>query len=112
RFNGKKRKLEYGASSEREISTAVPSGPAAVMLYDEHGMCRVLANDVDVPGPEGARLTHQLVAMFERCGAQVIVDRSPAGKHHVYLPLRDRLGVNEAVRLVKAIARRFPGVDV
>lgn len=110
-WNGRRRKWEYRARDEQHLTASVPNGPAAVMLYDAQGQCQTLVADVDVTGTEGQALTHAIVALMERCGARVIVDRSPAGKHHVYLPLRDGLSVEDAGRIAKALARRFPGVD-
>lgn len=66
---------------------------------------------MDVPGVAGVELLDRVVVLLERCGARVVVDRSPAGKHHVYVPLREGLSVAEAGSLAKALARRFPGVD-
>ena len=112
RRNGRRGgKWEYSARSERALTAAVPSVPAAVMLYDERGSTRTLVADVDVPGREGAAAAHAVVALMQRCGGRVVVDRSPAGKHHVYLPLRDGITVEHAVRVVKALALRVPGVD-
>ncbi|MFJ6044537.1 hypothetical protein [Brachybacterium paraconglomeratum] len=82
-----------------------------MLLYNSQARCRTLVVDVDVPGTAGLELVHQVVSLLERCGAKVVVDRSPAGKHHVYVPLRDGLSVEESGALAKALARRFPGVD-
>jgi hypothetical protein len=82
------------------------------MLYDAGGRCRTLVVDCDVAGPEGVQLVHRVVALVERCGGRVIVDRSPTGRHHVYVPLRGvGLSVEDASWLAKALAVRFPGVD-
>lgn len=110
-YDGRRKKWQYPAQREQHLTAEVPKAPAAVMLYDAHGMCQTLVADIDVEGNDGARLTHNVVAFLERCGAKVIIDRSPAGKHHVYVPLLDRLSVHEATELVSALARRFPGID-
>lgn len=110
-WDGRKKRWTYPTAGERDLTASVPPRPAAVLLYDHEGHCRTLVADVDVTGAEGAALTHRIVALFEKCGGRVVVDRSPAGKHHVYLPLRDGLAVEDAKRLAKALARRFPGVD-
>ena len=111
RFNGRRGRWEYPRTREVDLTADIPREPAAVLLYNSHGFCRTLALDVDVEGTEGAALTHRLVALLQRCGGSVIVDRSPAGRHHVYLPLRDGLSAVEAAELARAVARRFPGVD-
>ncbi|MDN5685861.1 MAG: hypothetical protein L0G94_04145 [Brachybacterium sp.] len=111
RWDGRKEKWQYSTRDERDLTDEVPRDPAAVLLYNSHGQCRTLVADVDVTGAEGAALTHQVVALLERCGGRVVVDRSPAGKHHVYLPLRDGITAEDAGELAKALARRFPGVD-
>ncbi|MGO1975202.1 MAG: hypothetical protein ACTH2Q_19775 [Propionibacteriaceae bacterium] len=111
RWSGRKGKWEYSTRDERDLTDEVPGKPAAVLLYNSHGKCRTLVVDVDVPGAVGRELRHRIVALLERCGASVIVDRSPAGKHHVYVPLRDGLSVEDAGTLAKALALRFPGVD-
>lgn len=110
-WNGRLRKWEYRARDERDLTDRVPNVPAAVMIYSAEGLARVFVADVDVVGSDGALLTHEVVALLERCGGRVVVDRSPAGKHHVYLPLRDGISVERASRLARALAVRFPGVD-
>lgn len=110
-WNGRKRKWEYPAGREEDLTDQIPTSPAAVMLYNSHGQCRTLVVDVDVDGPDCVQVTHEVVALLERCGARVIVDRGPSGRHHVYVPLRDGLGVEDSSRIVKALARRFPGID-
>ncbi|WP_394216807.1 hypothetical protein [Brachybacterium vulturis] len=111
RWDGRKSKWQYSTRDERDLTTEVPSKPAAVLLYNSQALCRTLVVDVDVPGAPGRELVHRVVALLERCGARVVVDRSPAGKHHVYVPVRDGLSVEESGALAKALARRFPGVD-
>lgn len=111
RWDGRKAKWQYSTRDERDLTAEVPSAPGAVLLYNSQARCRTLVVDVDVPGAAGLELVHQVVALLERCGAKVVVDRSPAGKHHVYVPLRDGLSVEESGALAKALARRFPGVD-
>ncbi|MGP5697338.1 hypothetical protein ACTXPB_18305, partial [Brachybacterium alimentarium] len=111
RWDGRKDKWGYSTRDERDLTDDVPAKPAAVLLYNSQGLCRTLVVDADVPGAAGRELLHRVVALLERCGASVIVDRSPAGKHHVYVPLRDGLSVDDAGTLAKALARRFPGVD-
>lgn len=111
RWDGRRDKWEYSTRDERDLTDEVPGKPAAALLYNSHGMCRTFVVDVDVPGAAGREVLHQIVALLERCGASVIVDRSPAGKHHVYVPLRDGLSVEDASTLAKALALRFPGVD-
>lgn len=111
RWNGRRAKWEYSSRDERDLTEQVPERPGAVLLYNSQGRCRTLVVDVDVTGGAGVELVHVVVALLERCGARVVVDRSPAGKHHVYVPLRDGIGVEDAGMLAKALARRFPGVD-
>lgn len=111
RWSRRLHRWEYAARDERNLGEHVPHVPAAVMIYNSKGQCRTLVADVDVPGAEGLELVHRVVSLLERCGARVIVDRSPAGKHHVYVPLRDGLGAEDAGDLAGALSRRFPGVD-
>ena len=111
RWDGRRDKWEYSTRDERDLTDEVPGRPAAVLLYNSQGKGRTFVVDVDVPGAAGREVLHQIVALLERCGASVIVDRSPAGKHHVYVPLRDGLSVEDAGALAKALALRFPGVD-
>src|SRR5690625_4952069 len=111
RWDGRRGKWQYSTRDERDLTAEVPSKPAAVLLYNSQARCRTLVVDVDVSGAAGLELVHRVVALLERCGARVVVDRSPAGKHHVYVPLRDGLSVEEAGALAKGLARRFPGVD-
>lgn len=110
-WDGRRKRWQYPVAAERDLTDDVPPRPAAVLLYNSQGRCRTLVADIDVTGTDGIALTHAVVALMERCGGRVVVDRSPAGKHHVYLPLRDGLSVEDAKRIAKALARRFPGVD-
>lgn len=111
RFNGRRKKWEYPASGERDLTAVVPSAPAAVMLYDSRGLCRTLVIDVDVEGVDGVDLVHEVLWLLQHVGANTVVDRSPAGRHHVYVPLRDGLSVQDASELARAFAKRFVGVD-
>lgn len=104
----------FTARDERDLSSIAPTRPAAVMLYDAHARCRVLALDFDL-ARAGAEQMHEdvLVAheMLTALGVVYFTDYSPSGGEHFYLPLQDAMELSRALPLVNALACRFPSLD-
>lgn len=100
----------------------LPSKPATVYVYDEDGYGQLLVADLDVRSAPGepftaaaARVAEEaasMVALVERCGGRTVVDISPSGGRHVYLRWSRRMPWQELRRLARALARRYPSMDV
>ena len=100
---------------ERPLSAAVPSAPAAVLLYDRHGYSRTLAFDFDAKhGPAGQVATDvaTLVALLRVCGAPWLGDGSVSGGQHVYVPLATPRHLSDVARLMRAAAAVLPSLDL
>lgn len=105
----------YGRRGERPLTTVLPGQPAAVPLYDEQGTTRVLVIDLDVSrGGRGQLLTDcdRLRELIDRCGGQAIVDESPTGGRHLYLPLTQQVSYHDARDLAVDLAAQTPSMDV
>ena len=105
----------YRGRGRRRISEKPPCQPAAIPVYDDHGMTRLLALDLDA----GRAGTDRVLAdcalieqLLERAGGRVVVDRSPSGGHHVYVPLGEPLALGEARSIMRALAARAPSLDI
>jgi hypothetical protein len=104
----------YRRRGRRLIGPKPPPQPAAIPIYDGTGRTRVLVVDLDTSKTSPGVVLRDLAAverLFQQAGGRVIVDRSPSGGHHVYLPLADPLVLGEAKALSRAIAKRWPSVD-
>ncbi|HEX2806466.1 MAG TPA: hypothetical protein VHN80_09895, partial [Kineosporiaceae bacterium] len=100
---------------ERPLTAAVPTAPAAVLLYDRHGYSRTLAFDFDAKhGPAGQVATDvaTLVALLRVCGAPWLGDRSVSGGQHVYVPLATPRHLSDVARLMRAAAAVLPSLDL
>lgn len=104
----------YRLSGRRLIGPKPPPAPAAIPIYDGTGRTRLLVVDLDTSRTSVDTVQRDLAgiqALIERAGGRYIVDRSPSGGHHLYVPLADGLTLGEARALVRALARRWPSVD-
>lgn len=107
-------RLVYEARHERPLSDVRPLSPAAVLIYGPDGCCATICLDLDASrgGPTAVerdiRTVQQVLA---RAGARWIVDRSPSGGRHIYLPLADRLPYERARAVVEALAALAPTLD-
>ncbi|MBG0818438.1 hypothetical protein [Planomonospora sp. ID82291] len=102
----------------------LPNRPATVSIYGDDGQGRVLVADLDVgraltggatPAEAAAQVAAEadaLVELVERCGGRAITDLSPSGGRHVYIRWSRRLPWQELRRVTRALARRFPTIDV
>lgn len=104
----------YGGRGSR-LTTRLPDWPAAVCLYDHDGSARVLAVDLDVSrGGVGQVLadTDRLCRLLERVGARFLVDESPTGGRHVWVPLGRPRPAAALQRVLRALAGLLPSLDL
>ena len=95
---------------ERPLTARLP----AVPIYSAAGDTRVLVIDLDVSrGGRDAVLRDAaaVTALVRAAGGRVIVDESPSGGRHVYVPLTVPVGFHDARDLALALALRTPSVD-
>jgi hypothetical protein len=105
---------QYRRRWERALTGRLPTVPAAVPIYSAGGDTKVLVIDLDSArgGIEAVRRDcTALIGLVDRAGGRVIVDESPNGGRHVYVPLADPIGFHEARDLAMALALRTPSMD-
>jgi hypothetical protein len=103
----------YGDRARR-LTTQLPDRPAAVLLYDADGRAHALALDLDVGrgGRDQVRAdTEQICQLLTRAGARMLVDESPAGGRHVWVPLDRPRPADELRRVLRALAILLPSLD-
>ena len=96
------------------MTARLPAVPAAVPIYSSAGDTRVLVIDLDTAmgGLEAVqRDTAAVTELVRTAGGRVIVDESPSGGRHVYVPLAEPVGFQDARDLALAIATRTPSMD-
>ena len=99
---------------ERPLTARLPAVPAAVPIYSAAGDTRVLVIDLDASrgGRDAVRRDAAAVTDLVRAaGGRVIVDESPSGGRHVYVPLAVPVGFHDARDLALALAVRTPSMD-
>lgn len=104
----------YRRRGRRLIRPTPPPQPAAIPLYDGTGRTRLLAIDLDTSKTNFDVVMRDLTAienLFRHVGGRPIIDRSPSGGHHVYLPMAEPMPLGQAKALARAIANRWPSVD-
>jgi hypothetical protein len=104
----------YRRRGRRLIGPKPPPQPAAIPLYDGTGQTRLLAVDLDTSKTSDEVVLRDLAAIeqvLRDVGGKPIVDRSPSGGHHLYLPLAQPLPLGQAKAIIRAIAHRWPSVD-
>ncbi|HEY5878153.1 MAG TPA: helix-turn-helix domain-containing protein [Nakamurella sp.] len=105
---------QYRRRWERDLTARLPAVPAAVPIYSAAGDTRVLVVDLDSAGggvPAVQRDTAAVTELIRSAGGRVIVDESPSGGRHVYVPLAEPVGFHDARDLALAIATRTPSMD-
>lgn len=105
----------YPLRGERPLTTNLPGQPAAVYLYDDVGMAHALVVDLDVSRGGHRQVvadSDRLGELIQQCGGRVIVDESPTGGRHVYLPLTEPVAFETAYRLAVDLAALLPSMDV
>lgn len=102
----------------RRLATAnLPSQPAALPLYSRVQRTTILGLDFDA-GTVGERQVRDdvadAVALISRAGGRVIVDRSPSGGMHVWVPLWAQADLRaEMLRpILDAMRRRWRTLDI
>lgn len=83
-------------------------------IYSAAGDTRVLVIDLDSAGGGVEAVRRDTTAVTElitAAGGRVIVDESPSGGRHVYVPFTQPIGFHEARDLALAIATRTPSMD-
>lgn len=104
----------YRRRGRRIIGPTPPRQPAAIPIYDGTGHTRLLVIDLDTKKTTTDQVLIDLKAacsLLRSAGGRMIVDRSPSGGHHVYLPLAEPLSLGEAGAFARAIAARLPSAD-
>ena len=104
----------YRARDERPLTNTRPSAPAALVIHDRRGLCRLLVVDLDVGRagqPQVDTDFYTALALLTRCGLAAVTDRSPTGGRHLYVPLSKPLPWTEARDLVAAFGHRLPSLD-
>lgn len=106
---------DRGYDQVRRLATVtLPVLPAALPLFTKAGWTRTLALDFDLKGGSRAELDHDVndaVALVTAAGGSVIVDRSPAGGHHVWIPLWTEHRLDTLVPLLRAMRTRWSTLD-
>lgn len=105
----------YPRHRERDLPVAPPDQPAAVRIYDQHGLARCLPADLDSSrgGPQQVALDlARLQQLLRRCGARTITDRSPNGGVHLYVPWQHPVPFTELRPVMLALAGLLPTLDV
>lgn len=96
------------------MTARLPAVPAAVPIYSSAGDTHVLVIDLDTAmgGLEAVqRDTAAVTELIRTAGGRVIVDESPSGGRHIYVPLAEPVGFQDARDLALAIATRTPSMD-
>jgi len=102
----------------RPLATVnLPSLPAALPLYSKVRRTTVLGLDFDTTtfGPSRVRAdVADAVTLISRAGGRVIVDRSPTGGMHVWVPLWSQADLRAPMLrpLLDAIRRRWRTLDI
>lgn len=104
----------YSRRWERPLTANLPAQPAAVPLYASDGTTAVLVIDLD--SSHGGRVQvladcARLAALVGRCGGRTIVDESPSGGRHLYVPLGQRVSFHDARDLAVDLATQTPSMD-
>jgi hypothetical protein len=112
----------YPARHARPLPADPPGQPCTVPVYDPGtGTGRMLALDLDPArgrgggaGPAGqvSAQADAIVRLVARLGGRCVTDVAPGGGRHVYVLFAAPLPWRELRDLARAIAVRFPAVDV
>ena len=107
----------YPARHIRPLPADPPGQPSTVPVYDPGtGTGRMLVLDLDASRCAAvADVDHQaaeLSQLLDRLGARCIIDVSPSGGRHVYVLFAAPLPWLEQRDLCRAMALRFPVIDV
>lgn len=104
----------YPQKHERNLTTELPTLPAAVRIFGKDGTCAAIFLDFDssVAGTEWVLADVRAAQTWlHSMGARWIEDYSPNGGRHVYIPLAHRVTFSEARDLVEALGTRYRTLD-
>lgn len=99
---------------ERPLTGNLPAQPAAVPVYGADGTTRVLVVDLDRSRGGRAQVLadcQRVTELIHRCGGRVIVDESPSGGRHVYVPLAQAIDFYAARDFAVDLAAQTPSMD-
>jgi len=111
----------YPARHARPLPAGPPSQPCTVPVYDPGaGTGRMLALDLDPARGRGAAdpaapvsaQADAIVRLVARLGGRCVTDVAPGGGRHVYVLFAAALPWRELRDLARAMALRFPVIDV
>jgi len=105
----------YPATAQRPLADRIPSGPAAVMLWDPTRRLPLLALDFDAKNGHGPRAAAHdatdAIRLLSDAGLHPVADRGPTGGWHLYARLPQPAAVWEVQQLAAALTRRWPTLD-
>ena len=104
----------YPQRFERDLTSGLPSYPAAVRIFGKDGTCSAIFLDFDssVAGTDWVEADVRAAQTWlHSVGARWIEDFSPNGGRHLYIPLAERVVFSEARDLVEALGSRFRSLD-
>lgn len=105
-----------GYDQVRRLATVnLPSLPAALPVFNRAGWTNTLALDFDTKLGSTQQLAHDIddaIGLITKVGGRVIVDRSPAGGHHVWLPLWTEHRLETLMPVLQAMRARWPTLDI
>ena len=95
---------------------ALPALPAAVPIYDRQGRARCLVLDLDAKGASSRQQvlldSARVGELASAAGLPYLIDESPNGGRHVYLPLQRPVTSDEALEVGLALKALLPSLDV
>ncbi len=109
----------YPVRGDRQLGATPPNQPAAVFVYGPDGCASTLILDLDSPdkrainghSPAVEADLKRLRRALDVAGVTYVLDGSPNGGRHVYIPLAERLGRSILGEIVKNVATHFRTID-
>jgi hypothetical protein len=93
----------------------LPVQPAAVLIFDNRARARCLVLDLDAKAAGRSQVVLdclQVTELATRAGLPVLVDESPNGGRHVYLPLEKPISADEALEAGRALRTILASLDL
>lgn len=100
---------------------SLPAVPAALPIYRDR-RTRILVLDLDptkIPAPsDGAgraaveRDAARAIELIQRFGGRTVVDRSPRGGMHVYVPLAEEMSLSGLTKVLRLLESTLPTLDI
>lgn len=105
-----------GYDQVRRLATVnLPSLPAALPVFNRAGWTNMLALDFDTKLGTAQQLASDVndaIELITKVGGRVFVDRSPAGGHHVWVPLWTEHRLEPLMPVLQAMRARWPTLDI